>query len=780
MIGKIISHYRIIEKLGEGGMGVVYKALDSKLERFVAIKVLPQHLSEDAEATSRFIHEAKAASSLDHSNIGTIYEIDETPDGQTFIVMAYYEGCTLREMIDCGRIGPEDALGIAEQVASGLARAHDQGIVHRDIKPSNIIVTEHGEVKIVDFGVAKLAGKTRLTKAGSLLGTIAYMSPEQVKGEDVDQRSDIFSLGVILFEMLTGGRPFKGEYEAALLYSIVHEEWALPGDGRSGLDPDIEAIIGRTLAKDRDERYQNVDDLLHDLEYLREDRSEITATRRSKSKRSRILVRFGRAAWIAIAVAAVAATALYIMFPRAEVIDSIAVLPLENLSGDEKEEYFVSGMTDELISRLAQIGQLKVISRTSIMSYRNSSKPLPQIARELKVKAVLEGSVLRVGDRVRIAVELIHAGTDRSMWGESYERSIRDVLRLQSEVAQDIAYKIKVKLTSHDRRELTSVPSISAEAHEAYLKGRYHLNQRTSDAILAGLKYFQQAIEIDSSYAQAYAGIADSYILLAGYSLQDPEEIYSKAQRAARKAIEIDDRLAEAHTSLAVVKWHYEWDFEAAEEQFRKAVSLNKNYSTAHHWYALYLSFVGRFEEAVAEMLNAQSVDPVSLIVNAAVGLVYYYAERPEEALAQSRRTLELNDVFFPAYTVLGRAYMQKGMYAEAIDAFGRVIELSGRRSSVLSLLAHPLVASGREAEAEALYEELEKRSRLEYVSPFDMAVLSMALGERGRTLDWLERSYDERAFDIMSMQAEPLFKSLRGEPRFVELTRRIGLTSPH
>jgi serine/threonine protein kinase/Tfp pilus assembly protein PilF len=778
MIGKTVSHYKIVEKLGEGGMGIVYKALDSKLERFVAVKILPPHLSEDAEATKRFIHEAKAASSLDHPNIGTIYEIDETPGGQTFIVMAYYEGSTLREMIDSGRIAPEEALGIIEQVGAGLKRAHEQGIVHRDIKPSNIIITKHGEAKIVDFGVAKLAGATRLTKEGSLLGTIAYMSPEQVRGREVDQRADIFSLGVILFEMLTGERPFRGEYEAALLYSIVNEEPIFPVERGHGLGDSIEAVAGRTLAKDPGERYQNVGELLHDLESIRGGRADITATRRSRSYRSRMLVRFGRTAWIVIAVAAVAAAALYILFPRGEVIDSIAVLPLENLSEDEGEEYFVSGMTDELISRLSQIGGLKVISRTSIMSYRDSSKPLPEIAKELNVKAVLEGSVLRVGNRVRIAVELIHAGTDRSMWGQSYERSVRDVLRLQSEVAQDVAQKIKVRLTSSDRRELTSVPSVTSEAHEAYLKGWYYLNQRTSDAILTALEYFNMSVERDSSYAPAYAGIADSYLILASYSLQDPAEIYSKAQRTAQKAIEIDDRLAEAHTSLAIVKWQYEWDFDAAEEHFRRAVSINKNYSTAHHWYALYLSFFGRHDEAVMEIRNAQSVDPVSLIVNAAVGLVYYYAGRTDEALEQSRKTLDLDEGFFPAYTVLGRAYMLKGMYEESIDAFSRVIELSGRRSSVLSLLAHPLAASGRTAEAEALYVELAERSRDKYVSPFDMAVLTTALGRRSEALDWLERAYGERAFDIMSMQSESLLQGLRGDPRFAELARRIGLTS--
>ena len=774
MIGKTISHYRIIEKIGEGGMGVVYKALDTKLDRHAAIKILPTHLSADREAVARFVQEAKTASALDHTNIGTIYEIDDTAEGETFIAMAYYDGETLRDRIDRGRLGRDEAIDSARRIAAGLERAHESGIVHRDIKPSNIIITGRGEVKIIDFGLAKLAGGTKLTRAGSQLGTAAYMSPEQAVGEGTDHRADIFSLGVMLYEMLSGERPFKGEHEAALLYEIVHEDPAPLVNVDSDIDPEIELILRKTMAKRPEERYSRIGELIEDLEAVREDRPATFAGGAARTVGRKRRGRLALAGWSATAFAVIVVAVLYMLLWRSEPIDSIAVLPLENLSQDEGEEYFVCGMTDELISRLARIGDLKVISRTSVMRYKDSTKPLPEIADELKVEAVLNGSVLRVGDRVRIAVELIHAGTDRSIWAESYERDIRDVLRLQSEVAQDIARKIKTRLTAADEEQLATVPPVTADAHEDYLKGRYYLNMRTTEALRTGLEHFESSIERDSGFAPAYAGLADAYILLAGYGAQDPGMNYEKAREAALRAIGIDEKLAEAHASLAMVRWHYEWDFDGAEREFRRAATLNPNYATAHHWYALFLTYNGRFDEALDEIRMAQAVDPVSLIVNAAVGLVHYYAGQYDDAIQQSLLTLEMNDRFFPAYSVLGRTYTQVGLFDEAIEALETVIELSGRRSSALAILAHPLFASGREDEARALYEELLTRSKTEYVTPFDLAVLTIALGMREETLDWLERGYDERAFDIIGMQSEPLFEKLSGDARFIELARRI------
>jgi serine/threonine-protein kinase len=777
MIGKTITHYRIIEELGRGGMGVVYRAEDIKLGRSVAIKVLSPQLSSDEEAVTRFVHEAKAASGLDHSNIGAIYEIDETQDGETFIAMAYYEGETLRDRINRGPMKLDEALQIVRQVAEGLNRAHEAGIVHRDIKPSNIMFTAHDEIKIIDFGLAKLTGATKLTRDGATFGTATYMSPEQALGEQVDRRSDIFSLGVILYEMLAGHPPFKGEHEAALLYEIVHEKPRSLAEFDIDVDPEIEGIISKAIAKKPEERYDNATDFSSDLfaaggeEYRKK---KALVGKRKGSRSNRTLAAVAAAAVVVIMII----TLMYRVLWRTDVIDSIAVLPLDNLSNDPGEDYFVDGMTDELIFRLARIEGLKVISRTSVMQYRKSSKPLPQIADELNVKAVLEGSVLRVGDRVRIAVKLINAASDRNMWGGRYERDISDVLTLQSDLALEIARKIKIELTPNDRDEITGNISVSKEAHEAYLKGRYYMEQRTPEALKTSLRYFEHSIEEDSGYALAYAGIADTYLILAAYSLEDPDTIYPKAQEAALEAIQLDNSLAEAHTSLAIVKWYYEWDFADAEKEFKTAIGLNPNYARAYHWYALFLAFLGRDDEAIAQIELAKSVDPISRIVNAAVGLVYYYAERYDDAIAQSLKTLEMDEHFFPAYTVLGRAYTIKGMHAHAIEALDRVIELSGRRSSAISLLAHPLAASGKKKKVGELHDELMRRSATEYISPFDMAVLTMALGDRTESLNWLERAYNERTFDIMCMNAEPLLDDLKTEPRFVELTAMIGLTS--
>ncbi|UCF06289.1 MAG: protein kinase [bacterium] len=778
MIGKTISHYKILEKLGEGGMGVIYKAQDTTLDRFVAIKLLPPHLSRDEEATKRFMYEAKAASALDHSNIGTIYEVEKTSDGQMFIAMAYYGGETLRERIDRGDVTVEEALDITSQIAAGLVKAHEKGIVHRDIKPSNILLTGDGEVKIIDFGIAKLAGRTKLTKEGITPGTAAYMSPEQAMGEDVDARSDIFSLGAIFYELIAGEPPFRGEHEVAMLYEIVYEEPRPLSDTKSDIRPEIEYIVGRALDKNRDKRYQSVVDLIGDIESLRDERSASTVTRRVGWGRYRSRKKTAIISAIAVLAVLFVVILMYQLVWRGTAIDSIAVLPLANISENQDEEYFVNGLTGELISQLAQIGELKVISRTSIMQYKNTAKSLPEIARELNVKAILEGAVLRIGNRVRISLELIHAETDRSIWADSYDRDLSDILMLQGEVALDVAKKVKVRLTAEEKEQLGSIQAVNLEAHEAYLKGRFYWNQRTVPALEKSLKYFNEAIAADSNYVSAYAGLADAYIMLGNYGSYGPSEVYPEARKAALRALELNDQIAAAHTSLAIVKWHYDWDLTGAAEEFERAVSLNPNYATAHHWYALYLTFLGYHTKAIDEIQKALSVDPVSLIVNAAVGLVYYFAGDYDEAIRWSRQTLDMNENFFAAYTVLGRAYIQKGKYNEATESLNSVVALSGRRSSVLAILAHPLAASGNVAEAEALYEELTERSRQEYVSPYNMAIITIALERYDEALDWLEKASVERSSAIFTIRVEPLFKVLWEKPEFKALATKVGLNS--
>jgi TolB-like protein/Tfp pilus assembly protein PilF len=447
-----------------------------------------------------------------------------------------------------------------------------------------------------------------------------------------------------------------------------------------------------------------------------------------------------------------------------------------NVSEDRDEEYFTNGLTGELISQLAQIGGLKVISRTSIMQYKDTDKSLPEIAEELNVSSVLEGTVLRVGGTVRISLELIHAGTDRSIWAHSYERNLNDILELQGEVALDVARKVKVELTADELEMFSNIQPVSMEAHEAYLKGRFYWNQRTLPALEKSLEFFSLAVTVDSCYAEAYSGLADAYIMLENYGGYGPSSTYPQARKAALKAIELNDRLAAAHNSLAIVKWHYDWDLPGAEREFELAVSLNPNYATAHHWYAIYLALTGHHEKSKDEIEKALAVDPVSLIVNAAVGLIYYFSGDYSEAIRRSRQTLEMDANFFAAYTVLGKAYFQKGEHGESIESLRREITLSGRRSNILAILAHPLVASGRVTEAEEIYRELLERVETRYVSPYDMAVVSLALGNHDEALGWLERACEDRSSSIFNIRAEPLFKTLWDRPEFVALMSRMGL----
>jgi len=556
MTGKIISHYKILEKLGGGGMGVVYKAEDAKLKRSVALKFLPFDLTRDDEAKERFVHEAQAASALDHPNICNIHEIDETADGQIFICMAYYEGETLKKKVASGKATPAglqvaNTIDIAMQIAQGLARAHEAGITHRDIKPANIMITNRGEVKIVDFGLAKLAGRTKITKSGTTMGTVAYMSPEQAQGAETDHRTDIWSLGVVLYEMLTGQLPFRGEYEMAMMYSIVNTDPKTVRSLRSEVSVGLEQIINKALAKKPEERYQQIDELLADLK---------SPTQKSESKKpfSTRKLAIGRRGYLyaglAVLILGVVLAGIFLRPKSAEAIDSIAVLPLENMTGDPNQEYFVDGMTEALIANLAKISSLRVISRTSIMQYKKARKSLPDIAKELNVAAIVEGSVLRSDGRVRITAQLIDAPKDRHMWANSYDRDLRDVLALQSEVTTAIVREIQVKLTPQEQTQLTKTRTVTPQAYDAYLQGRYFLKKWTEEDSKKALKYFQEAIELDPTYAQAHAGLADYYTQSSFWGFIFPKDSYPKAKAAAAKALELDETIAEAHNTLAQIK----------------------------------------------------------------------------------------------------------------------------------------------------------------------------------------------------------------------------------
>jgi serine/threonine-protein kinase len=791
MIGTTVSHYKIIEKLGEGGMGVVFKAEDTKLDRFVALKFLPPHLSADEDARARFIQEAKAASSLDHPNIAMIHEIGVTSEGRLFIVMPYYGEETLKDQVSQGPMPVEDVVVVGLQAAVGLAKAHDMGIVHRDIKPANLIMTGDGVLKIVDFGLAKLSGAAKLTKTGTTTGTAAYMSPEQVRSESVDHRTDIWSLGVTMYEMLTGRLPFKGDYEQALMFSIVNEDPEPVTGVRSNAPMELERIITKAMQKDPRDRYQHIDDVIADLRvFKKETESGVSRTPTVGVKRR------GKKPMLTIAGAAIAVAVVVVSLTWQNTRNrgvpnppgagpggflpsrtSIAVLPLENLSGDPDQEYFADGMTDALIADLAKIGDLRVISRTSIMQYKDARKPLPEIARELKVSAIVEGSVLRSGDRVRITAQLIDAATDEHIWADTYERDLSNVLALQSSVAKAIVEKVKVTLTPQDKQRLESAPTVNPEAHEAYLRARYHWNRRTEEGFKKAREYFQHAIDIDSTYGPAWAGLAETFVLMGEYRFLSARESFTLAEDAAAKALALDGTLSEAHTAMAAAKLGFRWDFSESEKCYRQAIEFNPNYATAHQWYAEFLYTRERFEEALAHIMRAQELDPLSLIIHVSAGWCYRFLEQTDQARTQAQRALDLNPNFAPAHRLMGWIHLDDGKYDDAIAEFKKTpYSLS---NYYLADLGYAYGLAGRRSDALEILDDLKAETGGRLRSPYSAAMVHLGLGEKAEAMRWLEKGYEERDIGMIWIKSFAVFSdSLGGDPGFVELVEKIGLGS--
>ncbi|UCF79739.1 MAG: protein kinase [Candidatus Eiseniibacteriota bacterium] len=776
MIGKTISHYRILEKLGEGGMGVVYKAQDTKLDRTVALKFLPPELMRDSDARMRFFHEAKAAAALSHPNICTVHEIDEA-EGQIFIATECVEGETLKQKIESGPMRIDAALRIVIQIAEGLQEAHEKGVVHRDIKSANIMVTPRGQAKIMDFGLAKLRGVTQVTKAGTTVGTIGYMSPEQARGGDTDHRTDIWSLGVVLYEMVTGQLPFRGDYAEAVVYSILNETPEPVTALRTGVPMELERIIEKAMAKRREERYQQVNEMLVDLRSASmraaSDRAPHTAGMRVSKRRRWVMLAAGLAGLIAITILL---TQVLLVRPDG-VIDSIAVLPLENLSGDPEQEYFADGMTDALIASLAKISSLKVISRTSVMRFKESDKSLPEIARALNVRAVVEGTVILTGDRVRVTAQLIRAPTDEHLWAESYDRDLGDILELQSELARAIAKEIHVRLSPQDHERFAAARQLDPEVYQLYLKGRYYWNKRTEEGFQRAIDYFEQAIEKDPAYAPAYSGLADTYALFSSWGMVSPDEVLPKAKAAALKAVELDSTLAEARVSLATVR-EIEWDWEGAGREYRRAIELNPSYATAHHWYGLHLSELGSVDEALVAAKRARDLDPLSLIINASVAWHLITAGRHDEAIEELHKALDMDPDFEATHQLLGAAFAEKGLYERAIEELERAVTVGGPLSESAATLGYVYGVAGMDDKARNILKEFDDSSEEKYVAPYFYAVIYSGLGDEKLAFESLERAFRERDPWIVQLKTDPRFRNLRDDPRFSALVRKIGLES--
>ena len=738
MIGKTISHYRVLEKLGQGAMGAVYKALDLKLDRPVAIKFLTPGFTSDLKA--RFAGEAKAASALDHTNICTIYEFDETPDGEMFIVMAYCPGENLRARLKGGTLPLEEAISIAFQVAQGLVMAHSMGVLHRDVKPANLMLTPNG-VKIVDFGVAKLlAGKDR-TDAGAILGTIPYMSPEQLNAKPVDARTDIWSWGAVAYEMLAGRQPFQGESELSTAELILKQEPLPLTHFRPDIPEDLDAIIMQSLQKRPEDRPQTAHELVQAMRPLTLGSGMAAATAES-----------------------------VVQTP------SIAVLPFVNLSPEPDSEYFSDGLTEELIHALSQLHNLRVVSRTSAFEFKAKPQSVRRIGAQLKVTKVVEGSVRKLGQRLRVSAQLVSTSDGYCLWSQRFDREIKDVFEIQDEIANQITEALKTRLSQDAQPILLKRRTENVEAYDLYLRGRFQWNKRSGEGLQRSLEYFELALAQDPGYAPAYSGIADYHIAVASWGLATPTDAWPKAKEAAERALAIDDTLAEAHASMGTIHMWYEWNWSAAEQDFRRAIDLNPGHPNAHVQYNLLFLQTGRFGEAEREIRTALATDPLSIRINSYLAGLFHYRGEYDRSLEQCGRALELDPKDIELHIVLALNYEQKGMYKDAIRELEQARELSDNNPLILGPLGSCYAAAGDHARARSSLAELDRASQITYVAPITWVMIYLGLREFDRAFEWLEKAAQVRDVLICYLGVGPIYECIRSDPRYTDLVRRIGL----
>jgi serine/threonine protein kinase/Flp pilus assembly protein TadD len=820
MVGRRIGSYRVIREIGHGGMGAVYLAIraDDEYRKQVAIKLVKRGMDTDF-ILRRFRHERQILADLDHPNIAKLLDGGTTEDGLPYFIMDHVDGVPINVFCDSHKLPTLERLKLFRVVLAAVHHAHQHDVVHRDLKPSNILVTADGVPKLLDFGIAKLvhpdpSSQTKETTSWLRPMTPDYASPEQVRGGTITPSSDLYSLGVLLYELLTGHHPYRTksltsqeiervicEEEPEKPSAVIHRVEGVPGtDGekpititpesvsstrhgqieelRRHLAGDVDNILLMALRKEPERRYGSVEqfseDICRHLEGL-----PVGASKDSLWYRSSKFIRRNRSSVIPAGLTAtiliLIGVGIYLLTGHSR-IDSIAVLPFVNVRADPNTEYLSDGITETLMNKLSQLPNLRVISRSTVLRYKGKEQDPHAVGRTLKVQAVLTGKVVQTVDDLFISAELVDVQNNRHLWDDKYTRKLTEILVLQEEITRQISDQLRIRLTGEDKKRLNKRHTSNTEAYQLYLKGRYFWNKRTEKDMTKSIEYFQQAIEKDPNYALAYAGLADSYNMLARYDFLPPKEGFPRGKASALKALELDDTLTEAHTSLGHAQLFYDWDWFGAEREFRRAIELSPNYATAHFWYASYLSAIGRHDQAIPRIIRAQELDPLSLIINTIVGRTFYFARRYDQAIEQLRKTLELDPNFVQAHFHLGRAYVQKGMFEEAIPEFQKVIELTGDSPQAVAQLGYSFARSGKKPEARKLVDQLKELSTRGYVTNYHLAILYSGLGEIDQALECLEEASKERSSEIVFIKVSSEFDSLRSHPRFLDLLRRMGL----
>jgi len=791
-VGEKFGHYRVQSAIGAGGMGEIYRARDTRLKRDVAIKILPENMTQDAFAIERFMREAHAASALNHPNILTIFDIGEH-DNIHFIATEFVEGQTLRQKMEISSLNLAETLDIAVQVASALIAAHDAGIVHRDIKPENIMLRNDGYAKVLDFGIAKLTEREPLeldaeaitlvqsmTSPGTILGTAFYMSPEQARGLTVDARSDIFSLGVVIYEVITGHLPFSGATMSDVIASILKSEPKPFSEIVKNVPPELESNIAKALNKNREERYQTMKGFLSDLKQIRQRLEFETELQRFNSSN----YTFAVGSEISFAKQATQILPKNLLSPTRKTrtrkaIDSLAVLPLVNDSSDANTEYLSDGITECIINSLSKLPKLRVVPRSTVFRYKGQETDLQEIGNALGVRAVFAGRIVQIGESLIVKAELVDIANEAQIWGEQYRRQMTDIFTLLEDIAEDISEELKLRLSGEDKKQLAKRYTENTEAYQFYLKGRYFVTtKRTEEWIKKGIEYFQKAIDLDPNYALAHSGISEAYGFLAsstgGWS---PRKAYPKAKAAALKALELDDALGEAHCSLGFSYLLYDWNFAEAEREFKRAIELSPNYPNAHDGYGFYLKAVGRHNEAIEKCKQVQQLDPLSPFAHVSLGYAYYFARDYQKAIDECNKALEMDKNSTFAYRNLGLAYLQQGKHNDAIVALSNAVKYSCGGLAFESYLGFAFAVSGKRAEAFEVLASLEDIGKKHYVPTYNFAMIYAGLGDFDKAFDLLEHACKERSGFLPFLKVEPVVDCLRGDSRFQDLLRRVNLS---